>query len=55
MISYEQIHRVEEKEDIFENSELTCFCEILGSGSFLQVRLILIMKWESIRFVYFTT
>jgi hypothetical protein len=38
MISYEQIRRVQEKEDIFENSELTCFCKILGSGNFLQVR-----------------
>jgi hypothetical protein len=37
MISYEQIRRVDEKEDIFENSELNCFCKILGSGNFLQV------------------
>jgi hypothetical protein len=44
MKSYEKIRRVEGKEDIFENSGLTCFCKILGSGSFLQVKLIIIMK-----------
>ena len=42
MMSYEKIriHLVEEKENIFENSEFTCFCKILRSGNFLQVRLI---------------
>ena len=50
MMSYEKIHRFEEKEDIFENSEFTCFCKILKSGKFLQVRLIIIIKLENIRF-----
>jgi hypothetical protein len=42
MMSYEKIRirLVEEKENIFENSEFTCFCKILRSGNFLQVRLI---------------
>ena len=42
VMSYEKIriHLVEEKENIFENSEFTCFCKILRSGNFLQVRLI---------------
>jgi len=29
MMSYEKIRRFEKKEDIFENSEFTCFCKIL--------------------------
>jgi hypothetical protein len=31
-MSYEKIRRFEEKEDIFENSEFTCFCKFLRSG-----------------------
>jgi hypothetical protein len=38
MMSYEKIRRFEEKEDIFENSEFSCFCKILRSGKFLQVK-----------------
>jgi hypothetical protein len=41
---YEKICHVEEKEDIFENSEFTCFCKILRSYQFLQVRLIIIIE-----------
>ena len=44
MMSYEKIRRFEEKEDIFENSEFTCFCKFLRSGKFLHVRLIIIIK-----------
>ena len=40
LMLYEKIRRVEEKDGIFENSEFTCFCKILRSGQFLQVRLI---------------
>jgi hypothetical protein len=54
MMSYEKIRRFEEKEDIFENSEFTCFCKFLRSGKFLHVRLIIIIKWEKIRFWYLT-
>ena len=35
MITYEKIRRIEEKGDIFENSELTYFCKIQRSGKFL--------------------
>jgi hypothetical protein len=41
---YEKICHVEEKEDISENSEFTCFCKILRSYQFLQVRLIIIIE-----------
>jgi hypothetical protein len=46
--SYEKIRRFKGKEDIFENSEFTCYCKIVSSGKFLQVRLIIIIKRESI-------
>ena len=55
MKSFEKICRVEEKENIFENSEFTCFCKILRIGKFLPVKLIIIIKWENIQFWYFTT
>jgi hypothetical protein len=46
---------LKEKEDIFENSEFTSYCKIVStSGKFLQVRLIIIIKRESIDFWYFT-
>ena len=44
MMSCEKIRRFEEKEDIFENSEFTCFCKFLRSGKFLHVRLIIVIK-----------
>ena len=38
-----KIRRFKGKEDIFENSEFTCYCKIVSSGKFLQVRLIIII------------
>ena len=38
MKSYEKIRRVKEKEDILQNSEFTCYCKIVSSGKFLQVK-----------------
>jgi hypothetical protein len=43
-MSYEKIRRVKEKENVFENSEFTCFCKILRRGKVLQVRFIIIIK-----------
>jgi hypothetical protein len=39
MMSYEKIRRLEEKDDIFENSEFTCFCKILRCGNFFKLDL----------------
>ena len=48
---YEKIPCLKGKEDIFENSEFTSYCKIVStSGKFLQVRLIIIIKRESIDF-----
>jgi hypothetical protein len=47
-----KIRRFKGKEDIFENSEFTCYCKIVSSGKFLQVRLIIIIKRESIHVWY---
>ena len=44
LMSYKKIRCVEQKENIFENSEFTCFCKILRIGKSLQVRLIIIIK-----------
>ena len=49
---YDLIRCIAEKDDIYENSEFTCFCKILRSRKILQVRLLIIIKWENIHFWY---
>jgi hypothetical protein len=44
IFQYDIIRCIEEKDEIYENSELTCFCKILRSRKILQVRLLIITK-----------